>query len=392
VEKKQVEMLEKAVADFRELNDKAQAESKKRGEESAEMKAQVEKANAEITKLQDEIKATNAALNRSVRGEAANQEVSAEQKARRDAFNKYIRKGDGSLSDMEQKALSVGSDPDGGFLVLPEMSSEIVKKVFESSPVRAVASVQTISSDSFEILQDLDEAGAGWVGETAARSETTTPQFKKIVIAVHEIYAKPRATQKLLDDAFVNIEAWLAEKVSERFGRIEATAFVQGDGVNKPRGFMTFTAGTSFGQIEQVNSGSAAVITADGIINLKYSLKGAYAPGAVFMMKRATVASVRKLKDTTNQYLWQPSLQLGQPDMLLGHPIYEADDMAVEAANALPIAFGNFKAGYQIVDRFGIRTLRDPYSAKPNVEFYTTKRVGGDVKDFEAIKILKCST
>jgi len=392
VEKKQVEMLEKAVADFRELNDKAQAESKKRGEESAEMKAQVEKANAEITKLQDEIKATNAALNRSARGEAAAQGMSDEQKARRDAFNKYIRKGDGSLSDMEQKALSVGSDPDGGFLVLPEMSSEIVKKVFESSPVRAVASVQTISSDSFEILQDLDEAGAGWVGETAARSETTTPQFKKIVIAVHEIYAKPRATQKLLDDAFVNIEAWLAEKVSERFGRIEATAFVQGDGVNKPRGFMTFTAGTSFGQIEQVNSGSAAVITADGIINLKYSLKGAYAPGAVFMMKRATVASVRKLKDTTNQYLWQPSLQLGQPDMLLGHPIYEADDMAVEAANALPIAFGNFKAGYQIVDRFGIRTLRDPYSAKPNVEFYTTKRVGGDVKDFEAIKILKCST
>jgi len=391
VEKKQVEMLEKAVADFRELNDKAQAESKKRGEESAEMKAQVEKANAEITKLQDEIKATNAALNRSVRGEAANQEVSAEQKARRDAFNKYIRKGDGSLSDMEQKALSVGSDPDGGFLVLPEMSSEIVKKVFESSPVRAVASVQTISSDSFEILQDLDEAGAGWVGETAARSETTTPQFKKIVIAVHEIYAKPRATQKLLDDAFVNIEAWLAEKVSERFGRIEATAFVQGDGVNKPRGFMTYAAGTSFGQIQQVNSGSAAVITADGLINLKYSLKGAYNPGSVFMMKRATVASVRKLKDTTNQYLWQPSLQVGQPDMLLGYPIYEADDMAAEAADALPVAFGNFKQGYQVVDRFGIRTLRDPYSAKPNVEFYTTKRVGGDVKNFEAIKILKCA-
>ena len=382
-----------AFEEFKKLNDKRIKELEQKGFETAETKAAVEKANAEIDRLSNEVKAAQVAVQRAgTAGTEVKGGQSEEQKLAKQAFRKFMAKGAEKLSVEEVKALSVGSDPDGGYLVLPEMSSEIVKKVYESSPMRQLASVATISSDQLEIIEDLDEVDASWVGETAARSETDTAQLKKIVIAVHELYAKPKATQKLLDDAMLNVEAWLAEKVADKFARSEATAFISGDGVGKPRGILSYAAGTSFQQIEQIVSGSASAITADGLISLSYALKAAYKTGAAFMLKRATVAAVRKLKDSQNQYLWQPSLQLGQPDMLLGFPMYEADDMQAEGANNLPIAFGNFKAGYQIVDRFGIRVLRDPFSSKPNVEFYTTKRVGGDVKNFEAIKLLKCST
>jgi HK97 family phage major capsid protein len=381
-----------AFEEFKKLNDKRIKELEQKGFETAETKSAVEKANADIDRLSQEVKAAQAAVQRAgTAGTESKGGQSEEQKLAKQAFRKFMAKGAEKLSAEEVKALSVGSDPDGGYLVLPEMSSEIVKKVYESSPMRQLASVATISSDQLEIIEDLDEVDASWVGESAARSETDTAQLKKIVIAVHELYAKPKATQKLLDDAMLNVEAWLAEKVADKFARSEATAFMSGNGVGKPRGILSYAAGTSFQQIEQVVSGSAAAITADGLIGLSYSLKAAYKAGAAFMLKRASVAEVRKLKDDQKQYLWQPSLQLGQPDMLLGFPMYEADDMETIAANALPIAFGNFKAGYQIVDRFGIRVLRDPFSSKPNVEFYTTKRVGGDVKNFEAIKLLKCS-
>ncbi len=217
--------------------------------------------------------------------------------------------------------------------------------------------------------------------------------MKKIVIPVHELYANPLASQKLLDDGNINVEAWIASKVSEKFARAEATAFVQGNGVGQPRGFMTYAAGTSFGTIEQVITGDADQLTADGLITLLYSLKAPYRANASFLMKRLSVAAVRKFKDAgTGTYLWQPSLQMGQPDLLLGRPLYDAEDIAAEGANALAAVCGDFKSGYQIVDRFGIRVLRDPYSNKPYVAFYTTKRVGGDVKNFEAIKINKCST
>ena len=387
---KKIEAVSKAFADFKQLNDKASEEAKKlNGEATAETKAAVEKANAEITRLQDEVKAVTAALNRSKVGEGEGKEE-AVTKEQKDAFNKFLRKGDDRMSPEELKALSVGSDPDGGYLVLPQMSSEIVKKVYESSPMRQLADVITISSDIFEIIEDLDEATASWVLETATRSETNTPQVKKLVIPVHELYAKPKATQKILDDAMFNMESWLADKVADKFARTEATAFISGNGVGKPRGILSYASGTTgWNDIEQVNSGTSGAVTADGLMSLVYSLKGAYKPGAAFMMKRATVLAVRKLKDSQNQYLWQPGLQAGQPDLLLGHPIYEADDMEAIAADALAIAFGNFKMGYQIVDRFGIRTLRDPYSSKPYVEFYTTKRVGGGVKNFEAIKLQK---
>lgn len=386
--KEQIEKLSKVVHDFKESNDKELAEIKSKGDARSDVKQITDKMNDEITKLQDEIKALSASSKRvDVGGEAEGKDNPEMKKL----LNRYLRKGGDNIF-AQYKALSVDSDPDGGMLVMPEMSAEIVKKVYESSPLRQLASVQVIGTDSLELIEDLDEAGSEWVGETASRATTDTPQFNKVVIFTHELSAKPKASQKILDDANVNIESWIASKVAEKFARDEATAFITGNGVGKPMGLASYASGTSFGQIEQVVSGSAAALTADGLIDLFYSLKDAYLANAAFGMQRASVKAVRKLVDQNDQYLWQPGLQSGQPDSLLGKPLYQAADLAAIGANNLPVAFGDFRAGYQIVDRFGIRVLRDPYSSKPYIEFYTTKRVGGAVKNFEAIKLQKCST
>jgi HK97 family phage major capsid protein len=388
-----VEAIASAFEEFKKLNDKAINELKTKGSESSETKQQVERANAEIDRLSKELKAAQTAMNRG--GTASNDQGNQDQesKARKAAFIKFARHGKESMSAEEVKALSTGSDPDGGYLVTPEMSSEIVKKVFESSPMRQLASVVTIASNQFEIIEDLGEFDAAWVGETGARAESNTSELKKLILPVHEIFAKPKATQQMLDDAGLNVEAWIAEKVSDKFARSEATAFISGNGIGKPRGILNYASGTTgWNDLQQVVSGSSGAFTADGLMDLVYSLKAPYKANAKFLMKRASVAAVRKLKDSQNQYLWAPGIEAGQPDMLLGFGIVEADDMETIAANSLSAAFGDFKAGYQIVDRIGIRTLRDPYSSKPYVEFYTTKRVGGGVKNFEAIKIQKLGT
>lgn len=388
-----IDEVAKTFADFKKLNDERIKAIESKGFAPADLVEKTEKANGEISRLQEEIKSLQTAMARNPHGGGDDEEkADAEAKARKDAFNKFCRKGAARLTEVEMKAMSVDSDVDGGFLVTPELSSEIVKKVFESSPIRQFASVQGISTDSLEIIEDLDESEANWVGETQTRAETDTPEIKKIIIPVHELEAKPKATQKILDDAAWNVEAWLADKVSEKFGRKEATAFVSGDGMSKPKGILSYAAGTSFGQVEQVNSGSAATITADGLIDLQAALKEAYQSNARFMMKRLTEAAVRKLKDSQGRYLWEPSLVPGNPNMLLGKPLHHADDVQALGAGNLSVIYGDFKAGYQIVDRIGIRVIRDIYSAKPYVEFYTTKRVGGGVKNFEALKIQKCST
>jgi HK97 family phage major capsid protein len=307
------------------------------------------------------------------------------------AFRNYLRKGmDAGLEALQTKALSVGSDPDGGYLVTPTMSSNIVKSIFETSPMRQVASIETISTDSLELIDDHDQAAAGWTSETGAISESSTPTLAKRNIATHQLYAQPKATQKLVDDSAIDIESWLSDKISDIFARKENTAFVNGNGVGQPRGILTYPAGTSWGQIEQVNSGTSATVTADAIITLFYSLKDAYTRRSSFFMNRTTVQAVRLLKQTsTNNYLWQPGLATGAPDTLMGVPVYMASDMPVAAASSLSIAVADFKSAYQIVDRKGITILRDPFTEKPFVKFYATKRVGGDVTNFEAIKIMK---
>ncbi|NBX02718.1 MAG: phage major capsid protein [Alphaproteobacteria bacterium] len=310
------------------------------------------------------------------------------------AFRNYLRKGmDAGLEAFQTKALSVGSDPDGGYLVTPTMSSKIAQAVFETSPMRQLASVEVISSDSLDIIDDHDQAAAGWTTETGAVTETASPTIAKRHIATNELYAQPKATQRLVDDAAIDIETWLSNKIADVFSRKENTAFISGNGTSQPKGILSYAAGTTWGtQIEQINSGTNGTVTADALINLFYSLKDAYSKRATFLMNRTVVQAVRLLKQTsTNQYLWQPGLAAGTPDTLLGVPVSLAADMPVAATGSLSIAVGDFQSAYQIVDSRGIRILRDPFTEKPFVKFYATKRVGGDVINFDAIKIMKLS-
>lgn len=318
----------------------------------------------------------------------------------RAALNRYIRRGENHMTaadreamEIYRKELSVDSDPDGGYLVTPAVSARIITRVEELNPIRQLATVETISTDSLEGLVDQEEAEAGWVSERQARTQTGTPRLGTWAIPVHEIYAAPRATQKLLDDAAVNVEAWLSGKVARRFARIEGEAFLRGNGAGKPKGLLAYPAGTGRGKIEQVPSGAAAAITPEAIINIVYALKAAYANGSVWLMNRSTEGHIRTLRDDsgasagTGGFIWAPGFG-GQPATLMGYAIHEAPLDNV-GAGKLAAIFGNIREAYTVVDRQGIRVLRDPYTAKPYVELYTTKRVGGDVLDFDAVKILK---
>lgn len=366
--------------DFQKQLDKRDLEIKKKGGADSLTEQNIQRLNDELTELkaafdrpQSETKSTFA----------------AEDYEHKNAFCAYLRKGiDTNLAHLEKKSLSVASDADGGFLVTSSMSETISKRVSEFSPIRQIANVTEISSDALEIIEDKDEAFAGWTLETDVRNETASPSIAKKVIQVHELYAQPKATQKLIDDASIDIEGWLSEKIIDVFSRKENAAFVTGDGVGKPKGILSYGED----EIERINSGDNGNITAEGIFNLFYALKENYAVKGKFLMSRSAVQAVRMLKDTTNgKYLWQPSLTAGTPDTLLGAEVVMSPDMPIVGNNALAIAFGDFKSAYQIVDRQGVRILRDPFTEKPFVKFYTTKRVGGDVVNFDAIKLLKLS-
>jgi HK97 family phage major capsid protein len=352
------------------------------------------KLNARIDELTDQLKATQAqALRTNVTS------IQKDSDPAREVLVKYLRRGDQRLTAQErdvleqhQKALSVDSDPDGGYLVTPQQSARIIEVVFETSPMRQIATVETISSDALEGLFDGDEAAAAWVAERGSRPETNTPQLGQWRIPTHELYANPRATQKLLDDSAVDIEAWLSRKVADKFARTENLAFVLGTGVGQPRGIVTYPDGTTRGTIERIPSLDASTIAAEGIYGVIYGIKNAYRTGAVWVMNRATVGVIRTIRDEsggagTGQFMWSPGFGT-QPATLAGYPIVEFEDMADISGGNIVAGFGNFRQAYTIVDRIGIRVLRDPYSAKPHVEFYTTKRVGGDVLNFEAIKLM----
>ena len=396
--------LDKAVEAKAALDAKIMAERKER--EDLELRLSRAGASGTSAEAEAEMKTFNAALASALalRGKPA---ISVDAKgfdAYRAAHAKMLRVGKDGLETEEIKAMSVGSDPDGGFLVTPDTSGRIVNKVYESSPIRQIADVMTISTDSLEGIEDLDEAACGWVGETEARTDTSTPQVGKWSIPVHEMYAMPKITQKLLDDAVIGVEQWLADKVADKLSRTENAAFVTGNGVSKPRGFADYTtaldsgSGVTWGTIGHVMSGAsadfvaAASYPADKIFDLIGTVKEAYLPNSRFVTRRSVITKMRKLKDTTGAYLWQPSLVLGNPESWGGYPITRAEDVPALAADSLSLWFGDFRAGYQIVDRTGIRVLRDPYSAKPYVVFYTTRRVGGGVVNFEAIKAMKFNT
>lgn len=315
-------------------------------------------------------------------------------------FLQFLRKGqDQGLAEIERKALSVGSDPDGGYLVPQEMSERIVKRVEQMSPFRTLATSVQISTEAMEGLRDIDEAGAGWTTETGARSETTSPSLGKWRIPVAEMYAEPRATQTFLDDAAVDVDAWLSAKIADRFARLENAAFIGGDGIAKPRGFASYPtqatpdAARAWGVFEHVATGAngafAASDPADVLFDAIEAMKPGYLAGASWIARRQVIAAIRKMKASDGSFLWQPGLQQGQPPTLLDVPVATDEDMPALATGSLSLALGNFREAYQIVDRLGIRVLRDPYTAKPYVKFYATKRVGGDVVNFEAVKFVK---
>jgi len=310
----------------------------------------------------------------------------------KDAFSAYVRKG-------EEKSLSSGSNPDGGYLVPAETDLDIGRRLTAISPMRSIASVRQVSSAVYKKPVSTSGPAVGWVGETEARPETTASTLAEIEYATTELYAMPAATASFLDDAAVDVEQWIAEEVEVAFAEQETAAFVAGDGIKKPTGFLSAPqlaeSSWTWGSVGYMATGEAGALPAlnpsDVLIDLVYTLKAGYRQNANWVMNRRTQAQLRKLKDADGNYLWQPSQQPGMRPSFMGFSLVEAEDMPDVAADATPIAFGDFRRGYLIVDRLGVNVIRDPYSAKPYVLFYTTKRVGGGVLDFDAIKLLKYS-
>jgi HK97 family phage major capsid protein len=314
------------------------------------------------------------------------------------AFEGYVRRGDAAaIMRLDAKSLSAGSGPDGGYLVPDETEREIGRRLSASSPIRAIAGIRTISSSVYRKPFATGGFATGWVGETDARAQTATPTLAEIEFPAMELYAMPAATQTLLDDAAVDLDRWIAEEVDTAFAAQESAAFVNGDGDKKPRGFLNPDAvpetGWTWGKIGYVATGAAGDFASgapsDRLVDLVYALKAGYRQNARFVMNRRTQAAVRKLKDADGRYLWLPPAEAGGDASLMGFPVTEAEDMPNIGTNSFALAFGDFRRGYLVVDRLGVRVLRDPYSAKPYVLFYTTKRVGGGVQDFDAIKLLK---
>jgi HK97 family phage major capsid protein len=318
--------------------------------------------------------------------------LSADDSDHQQSFNRYLRKGiDHDLPKLQQKSLSAVSDSDGGYLVTSQMSKQIIGNIESSSIMRHLASSETISTDSLDIIEDLDESGVGWVAETSVREDTKTPQIDKRKVLVHELYAQPKATQKLIDDAAIDIGQWLSDKIANSFAAAENHAFLLGDGKGKPRGILSYNHGKGSNRIEQINAETQ--VNANDLINLYYALDSKFAARASFLMHRNMLQIIRMLKDpTTGQYLWSPGLASGASDTLLGAKVFESADMPLPTEGNIALAFADFKASYKIVDRAGIRILRDPFTDKPFVKFYATKRVGGDVMNFSAIKLLKITS
>ncbi|PYE85714.1 phage major capsid protein [Pseudoroseicyclus aestuarii] len=316
------------------------------------------------------------------------------------AFGAYLRSGDDDGLrglTLEGKAMSTAVAGDGGYLVDPQTSETVRGVLSTTASIRAIANVVTVDATSYDVLIDHTEMGAGWGSEAGPVAETGTPVIDRITIPLHELSAMPKASQRLLDDSAFDIESWLAGRIADKFARSEAAAFVLGDGVGKPRGFLDYDRIENelweWGHIGTVDTGVSGGFPsdapADPIVELVYALGAEYRAGASFVMNSKTAGAVRKLKDADGRFLWSDGLAAGEPARLLGYPVLVAEDMPDIAAGAVAIAFGNFEAGYTIPERPDLRVLRDPFSAKPHVLFYATKRVGGGVSDFAAIKLLR---
>lgn len=309
--------------------------------------------------------------------------------------DQYLRRG----LEAGVKSFSASTGPDGGFAVPREIDALIARTLADISPIRSIAQVVQTGTAGYRKLVTTGGTPSGWVSETAARPETDTPAFAEIAPPSGELYANPAASQAMLDDAAFDVESWLAGEIAEEFARAEGAAFVGGNGTNRPRGFLNGTptpqddAARAFGTLQYVASGAdgnfASAAPEDRLVDLVHALRPAYRQGASFVMNSSTLARIRKMKSDDGAFLWQPSLAAGQPATLLGYPVVEAEDMPDIGANSLSIAFGNFRAGYLIAERSATTILRDPFTNKPFVHFYATKRIGGQVMNSEAIKLMK---
>ncbi|HCM9500966.1 TPA: phage major capsid protein [Enterobacter roggenkampii] len=396
VEAKDVEQvaqeLQSKFDDFRYKNDKRidALESEK-----GKLAVEVETLNGKLTEL-DNLKSDLEAELATIKRPGGSPQQSKAATEHKTAFMQFMRKGDDDgLRDLERKALQVGTDEDGGYAVPEELDRSILTLLQDEVVMRQEASVITVGGSDYKKLVNVGGTASGWVGETDPRPATDASKLKLIEPFMGEIYGNPQATQKMLDDVFFNAEAWINSELATEFSEQEEIAFTIGDGTKKPKGFLAYASSLesdkdrAFGTLQHIQSGSAAAVTADSIIQLVYTLRKTHRNGAKFMMNNNSLFKIRMLKDTEGNYLWRPGLELGQPSTLLGYGIAENEQMPDIAADAKAIAFGNFKRGYIIVDRIGTRVLRDPYTNKPYVGFYTTKRTGGMLADSQAIKLLK---
>jgi HK97 family phage major capsid protein len=378
----------RAFEDFKDANDERLEQIEKRMSADVVTSDKVERISKAIDELT--LKARRPHLSVT--------EKSVEPSEHKQAFDAYVRKGDtGAIAGIELKAMSIGSNPDGGYLVPNETEAEIGRLLSRASPIRAIADVRQSSVQLYKKPFVTTGAVAGWIGEAAARPQTNSPVIAELQYPAMELYAMPAATQALLDDSIVNLDEWLAREVELVFAEQETDAFINGDGISKPKGFLAYTkvaqASWSWGNTGYIATGTAGAFPAtnpsDKLIDLIYALKAGYRQNARFVLNRSTQAAVRKFKDTQGNYLWQPAATADSNATLLSFPVVESEFMPDIATDVHALAFGDFKRGYLIVDRVGVRLLRDPYSNKPYVMFYTTKRVGGGIQDFDAIKTLK---
>jgi len=396
--------LTKGFEDFKKINDDRLAKVEK-GQATGDMEAKLASVQADIAKaldLKKEIERLEAKQNAAGlfgAGSQGNPDKAAYKAA---FFDRFVRKGEDSaeLKSLQSKAMSIGTPADGGYAVPEELDRSIEKLMRDVSPVRQVANVITVGTSDYKKLVNVNGIASGWVGETAARPATNTSQLAEVTPFMGELYANPQVTQQALDDIFFNVEAEVTAQLAEEFAVAEGSAFVSGNGTNKPKGFLAYTTAATadssraFGTLEHIATGVAGDFAASNKADIFYDvvakMKAGYRAGSVWMMGKAIMFEVMKFKDTSGQYLWQPRLtDNGLGLNLVGYNVVEAEDMPVKAASSLSIAFGNFRRGYTIVDRIGTRMLRDPYTNKPYVGFYTTKRVGGMVVNSEAIKLVK---
>ncbi len=392
--KKALDELQSSWASYKKTNDERLAALEK-GQGVAEIEAKLARIDADVAKNQkivDDFSALQAQVNRMNLGTAGG-DVGGKSAALKE-FNAWAH--DKDAGQEFRASATEGVNTDGGFMVVPELEAGIDRVSMKQCVMRQLADVKTVGTSEAQLMVNKGGSGGGWADEIGRRSETSTPSLDRISIPIRDIYANPLASQDLIDDAAFDVAAWLEDEAGIVFAELEGEAFISGALPTRPRGILSYptvtNASYAWGKVGYIASGKAGAWAetnpADAIISLQGALKGAYQNGASFIMNAAVMSDVRKFQ-TSYGYLWQPSFQAGTPQTLLGKPVYIDDNMPAIAANTLSIAYGDWKRAYAIRDRQGIKVLRDPYSTKGFVEFYTTKRVGGGVRNFEAYKVMK---